>query len=237
MYYIISLLILIAISVLIICFMGKFTNTKLTNLIFVLIVVVCHWVHVIKIYFDVGAHDWNFLNTLPVANISPFMFCIVPFIFILPSKIKKYFLILISLLSVGMFLSPIISCSYFASINYKFHFSFLLDFVAHLSLFLLGIYLVKSKQIELKLKDSVVSGSIILCVGGGMLILNCIFDTSFWGLSLNGKHSIYNQVIVSNSYLSALLYFTGLIVVLILGFCFNKLLNFKCHLKSKKELQ
>ena len=50
-----------------------------------------------------------------------------------------------------------------------------------------------------------------------MLILNVIFDKAFFGLSLNGRHNIYNMVLVDNSYLSALIYFVGLGAVLALG--------------------
>ena len=57
--------------------------------------------------------------------------------------------------------------------------------------------------------------------------LYVIFDNAFFGLSLFGKHNIYNMVIVDNSYLSALLYFIGLIGVTLLGYGFNMLLSRK----------
>ena len=57
-----------------------------------------------------------------------------------------------------------------------------------------------------------------------MIILNLIFDTSFFGLSLRGKHSIYNMVLVSNSFLSAFIYFTGLAIVLAISFVLQKIL-------------
>ena len=56
-----------------------------------------------------------------------------------------------------------------------------------------------------------------------MMILNVVFDTAFFGLSLNGKHNIYNNVLVLNSYLSAFLYFFGLCGVLLMGFGFSKI--------------
>ena len=207
--------------------MPKFTNAKWTNFVFFLIIFLSYLGLVLKVYFDVGASDWNFQNTLPTANVSPFMFCTTPIYFILPKKAKEYYLLLISLLSVGMFLSGTLGCVYYASINYKFHPHFLLDFSAHFAMFLWGIYIIKSNQAELKLKKCLISGSIIFGVAIIMLILNAIFDTTFFGLNLNGKHNIYNNVLVSNSYLSALIYFSGLMAVLLLGFLFNKLLNLK----------
>ena len=232
MAYILCLIALYVCSILIMIFMHKFKNTKLTNLIFCLTVFVLYIICVIIVYLKAGFNDWNFQNSLPVANVSPFMFSVVPLYFVLPKKAKSYFMLLIALLSVGMFLSPTFSCIFNAMRNYKFHVSFMLDYVAHFALCLWGVYIIKSKQAELKIKDSIFSGSIIVCVAIVMLIINIIFDTAFFGLNLNGKHSIYNMVLVSNSYLSALLYFVGLISVLVMGFLFNKLLNLK---RSKKD--
>ena len=58
-----------------------------------------------------------------------------------------------------------------------------------------------------------------------MLLLNVAFDTAFFGLSLNGKHNIYNMVLVSNSYLSACIYFLGVGVVLLLGVALCKIVE------------
>ena len=51
-----------------------------------------------------------------------------------------------------------------------------------------------------------------------MLVLNVAFDKAFFGLSLNGKHNIYNVVLTDSSYLSAALYFIGLCGVLLMGY-------------------
>ena len=87
-----------------------------------------------------------------------------------------------------------------------------------------GIYIVISDQTVKKVKDYIISGSIIVGVAVVMMILNVIFDTSFFGLSLNGKHNIYNVVLVDNSYLSAFIYFAGLVVVLVAGTFYSKFL-------------
>lgn len=229
--YIVTLCILIILCIVVIILMPEFKNSKITNLFFIIITYICYISLALIIYLDVGFYDWNFQNVLPTANVSPFMFFILPIYFILPKTPKKYYLLLISLLSVGMFLSPFINCIYFHSISYTFHPHFLLDYIAHLSLFLWGIYIIKSQQVELNIKNTLISSSIIISVALTMMIINVIFDTSFFGLSLYGKHNIYNQVIVSNSYLSALIYFAGLIVVLLLGFSLQLLVN-KINKKS-----
>ena len=131
---------------------------------------------------------------------------------------------LIALLSVGMFLSPSIALIRNGAIGYRFLPHFLLDYLAHYVLSLWGVYIIYSKQVELKVKDSLIAGSIIVVVALIMMIVNVLFDTSFFGLSLNGKHNIYLTVLTDNSLLSALMYFSGLVVVMILGFFCQKLL-------------
>jgi hypothetical protein len=206
-------------------------NYKFFNFVFVASVFIPYVLLCIKIYKDVGFYDWNFQNALPVANVSPFMFAIVPLVLILPKKVKKHLLLLISLLSVGMFVSTVLSCMYNAIINYKFHWHFMLNYLSHFMLSLFGVYLIRSGQVELKCKNCLISSSIIFCVATFMMVLNVIFDTSFFGLSLNGKHNIYNNVLVENSYVSALLYYCGLAGVLLLGYFYSKM-----HQKRRQKI-
>ena len=212
--------------------MKHMKNTKVWNLVFVCVVfllyIICVWV----IYKKSGINDWNFKNVLPTANVSPFMFASSLLILVLPKNIKQYFLVLVSLLSVGMVLSGVINCIYNAVINYNFHIHFFLDYLAHFVLSLWGVYIVKSEQVELNKKNCFIGSFLIYCVLAVMLVLNVVFDRAFFGLSLNGKHNIYNMVLVSNSYLSALIYIVGLGLVLFLGYCLHKTLNYK-KFKSK----
>lgn len=231
--YILTLVVMLLIYGVFIYLMKRFANTKLTNVSFCFIAFILYLSLVLVVYLDVGFYDWNFQNTLPVANVSPFMFFVSPFCLILPTKARKYFFTLVSLLSIGMLLSPLIGCIRNQVINYAFHPHFLLDYFAHLSLSLWGIYLYLSNQTLLKVKDNILGGSIIVIVALIMLILNVIFDTAFFGLSLNGKHNIYNVVLVDSSYLSVLIYFICLIIVLIIGYFYLKLIkritkNAKC---------
>lgn len=234
--YLVSIGVFTCLSVLMIYLFKYFKKKPLTNIIFVSIITPCYIALVVRIYFSVGFNDWNFTNALPIANVSPFMFFILPLFFALPKVPRKYFGILIALLCVGMFISPTASCIRYFSINYKFHAHFLLDLVSHYGLFLWGIYLVHSKQVELNVRDSLIGGSIIVAVALTMLIINAIFRTGYFGLHLYGKHNIYNVVLVDNSFLSALIYFTGLISALILGFFFQKgLLMLMNKLKHSEE--
>ena len=223
--YLVCIAVLYLAFVLILFLMKHFKNEVLTNAIFCSLIVFSYLGVVLIAYYQNGVDDWNFQNTLPTANVSPFMFAACPLFFLLPKSIRVYFSTLISLLTVGMILSPTFSCIFFFIRNYSFHFQFFLDYAAHIAMALWGVYLVWSKQASLKKIDCIIGGGIIVFVAFIMMILNTFFDTSFFGLNLSGKHHIYNQVLVSNSFLSAGIYFLGLFAALFAGYFFQKLLS------------
>ena len=220
--YILTLFCLLGIYGVSVFFIDKLKPIKTVNLIFPLSIFALYLALVLTVYFDVGFNDWNFQNTLLVANVSPFMFTIMPIVILMPKKINKYFYLLISLLSVGMLFSTVFGCLYNAIINYAFHPHFLLDYLAHILLSLWGVYFVKTNQVDISFKNSIISSLIIILVAVIMLLINLIFDTAFFGLSLTGKHNIYNVVLTSSSIVSAIIYFIGLISVLVLGYLYQK---------------
>lgn len=235
--YVLALFVLCFIYVMCILLMNRMHNTKLFNLIFiafVYITYVCSCVYIYKT--DTDPTRWNFLNTLPFANISPFMFSIMPILIVLPKKFKEPVYLLISMLTVGMFIASVFGCVGNAVRCYKFHFHFMLDYLSHFVLSAFGIYLIRTKQVKLTPKNGIISGSIIISVAIVMLVLNYFFDTAFFGLSLKGKHNIYNMVLVDNSYLSALIYFLGLIFVLSLGYVLCKIIS-KDRFKIKTKIK
>ena len=224
--YILTLVVFCFLFAVSIYLMKYIRNIQLFNLIFIALVYIPYICVCIIVYkTDTDINRWNFLNTLPVANVSPFMFSIMPILLILPKKIREYVYLLISMLTVGMFLSPAFGCIGNAMRNYNFHFHFALDYLSHFALSAFGIFLIRSKQAKFNSKNCIISGSIIFSVATIMLLLNVIFDKAFFGLSLNGKHNIYNMVLVNNSYLSALIYYIGLACVLMLGMAVCKLFN------------
>ena len=216
-------------------FMKHFYNRRITELAFILAVFVPYVCLSVTVLRDVGFNDWNYRNTLPVANVSPFMFATLPIVLVLPKSIKKHVLLLISLLSVGMVFSSVLGCVDRAAINYKFHLHFMLDYVSHFALSLYGVYIVRTRQAIPSVKSSLKSGAIILSIALIMMGLNVIFDTSFFGLSLNGKHNIYNNVLFKSSYLSAFVYLLGLSFVLFLGYLYMKLVFCKCSVISENS--
>lgn len=202
-------------------------NQKWINVLFPILVFLPYLYGVIYMYIDVGVKDWNFLNTLPTANVSPFMYCLSLLTIVLPKKAKEYVFTLIALLSLGVFCAGMLTCVFNAMRDYAFHWTIALDSFAHVALSLFGIYLVKSGQASIEMKHSVFSGLIIVGVAVVMLVLNLIFHTSFFGLNLYGNHNIYNMVLFANGYVSAVMYFVGLGCILTAGYFYQKLLQRK----------
>ena len=224
--YILALVVLCIVFVIGLCVMKYVRNYKLGNFIFIAVIYLSYLALVLYVYkTDDDPTRWNFLNTLPCANVSPFMFSIMPLLLVLPKKIRAHVYLLVSLLAVGMFFSTLLGCVGNALRGYNFHWHFMLDYIAHIVLALFGIYLILTGQTKPNAKNFIKSTSIIYVVATTMLILNVIFDTSFFGLSLNGKHNIYNMVIVENSYLSAVIYYLGVGIVLGLGYGLCKLID------------
>ena len=200
------------------------------NIVFPFVIFLPYLYVVIAMYLDVGFHDWNFQNTLPTANVSPFTFCLTLLTLVMPKKAKECVYTLIALLSLGVFVAGLLTCVSNAARDYAFHWTITLDSVAHVLLSLFGVYLVKSGQVRLEPRKCLFSGLLIVGVAVVMLALNLIFHTAFFGLSLYGEHNIYNMVLVENGYLSAGVYFVGLCAVLTVGYFYQK------GLKSLKKL-
>lgn len=225
MIYIVLISVLVLAYAGVVWLMDRIKNTKRANLVFCGITFFFYALYLLKLMSNVGYNNYYFLESLPTANISPFMFGAIPIIFFSRGRVQKHLNLLVSLLSIGMLLSPILNAIMYAIKDTTFGIIFVFDYIAHLSLSLWGIYLVKSGQTRLNVRDSIISSLIILGICDIMIILNLIFDTSFFGLSLTGKHHIYYNVITSNSFLSALIYFIGLCAVLFAGFASCKWLS------------
>lgn len=224
MWYLISLIILFFIYAIGIIFIKQINRNKIIDILIPILIFTLYLVCVLYLYNTAGISDWNFLNALPTANVSPFMFCSVIIIILLPENIKKYGYTLISFLSLGMFCAGAIALIFNAIRDYNFYWNFVLDSVIHVLLSLYGIYLAKTVQIFKTKNKQVISCFVIIFVALTMLILNLIFKTSFFGLSLNGGHNIYNVVLCNSSILSAIIYFVGLSIVLFSGYIFQKII-------------
>lgn len=232
MGYLISFFLLVGLFLTGVLFLPKIKNRKAANAHFISAVFFCYLALMLYSLKENGPYDWNFHVTLPTANVSPFTFSTLILYYILPKKAKPYHLTLISLLTVGMFLSPTLSIFSRIFSHYAFHAQFLLDYAAHYLLCLFGIYLVKSGQVTAKKRNCLIGGGTLLGVALFMLILNAVFGTAFFGLSLGEDYNIYNIKAVSSPVLSAILYFIGLFAVLFAGYLVLKYVSAK---ETKKE--
>lgn len=223
--YAITLALIIGLYPLGIWSIGKIKRQRLFTVLFPIAVLLLYGVCVLKIGLDVGVHDWNFHNTLPTANISPFTYCLTAVIVLFPQNTRKYLYALVAMLSLGLLSAGMINCVFNIARSSKFYWDIGLDSLLHAAVSFFGIYLVRTEQAKLDGKTCIVGGIIIYGVAVCMMILNVIFHTAFFGLSVYGEHNIYNVVICKSGYLSALVYFLGLGVVLALGTLFQKGIN------------
>ena len=228
MKYLIVFAVLLAIyivGVLLSKYLAKYRNV--VNILFVIAIFASYFYVVRYMYYDVGPEDWNFKNTLPTANVSPFMFCLTPIILVMPKAIRKYLMTLVVLLSLGMVVAGLGGALGFVARNYKFHWHITMDCFAHILLSLWGVYLLKSGQVELTPKKALRGGAIIVSVALIMLVLNLIYHKAFFGLSPYGEHNIYNIRFFENGVISIIVYFLGLGFVLCAGYFYQKVLNLK----------
>ena len=177
MKYLIVFAVLLAIyivGVLLAKYLAKYKNV--VNVLFVIAIFMSYLYIVRYMYYDVGPDDWNFRNTMPTANVSPFMFCLTPFILIMPKTIRKYLMTLVVLLSLGMVVAGLGGALGFVARNYKFHWHITMDCLAHVLISLWGVYLLKSGQVELTPKKAIRAGAIIVSVALIMLVLNLILN-------------------------------------------------------------
>ena len=228
MKYLIVFAVLLAIyivGVLLAKYLAKYKNV--VNVLFVIAIFMSYLYIVRYMYYDVGPDDWNFRNTMPTANVSPFMFCLTPFILIMPKTIRKYLMTLVVLLSLGMVVAGLGGALGFVARNYKFHWHITMDCLAHVLISLWGVYLLKSGQVELTPKKAIRAGAIIVSVALIMLVLNLIYHKAFFGLSLYGEHNIYNVRFFESGVVSTIAYFLGLGFVLCSGYFYQKILNLR----------
>ena len=89
--YIYALLLLCASYALVFYLMKHFHSLRAMEFVFVGLVFIPYVCLSLVVLRDVGFNDWNYRNTLPVANVSPFMFALMPIVFVLPQRVKKHF--------------------------------------------------------------------------------------------------------------------------------------------------
>jgi len=197
----------------------KFCDIDFPALIFIL-----YFIEIVLLLVDVKIEDWSYLTLLPLGNVGPFMFFTLPFYFLLPKKVRKYVLTLVALLSPAMLLYGIMRGVTLVVAGTKAYASYVLDIICHVVFAVYGVYLVRSEQVDIDIKRSLIAGAILFGVSILMLILNAIFRTSFFGLSVYGEHNLYNIIYIKSAVLSIFVFFIAFAALLTIGYFFQKYL-------------
>jgi hypothetical protein len=138
-----------------------------------------------------------------------------------------------------MFFIPMILAAFVPNIidtingNNYFTFSTIVDSIAHLSFGLFTYYLMKSGQVRIDKRNLGFYIVNCLVVVIGIIMINLIFRTKFFGLSFFGKHNIYRLVISDSALVSCMVYVAGLLLVVLGGYLIYKIVTRK---GSKKEI-
>ncbi|MBP5404350.1 MAG: hypothetical protein J6Y74_00115 [Clostridia bacterium] len=225
-YYVLAVLISIVLYALGLVFMKYLVKyRKFSDVDFPFGIFVLYFIELVLLLVEAGVEHWNDLTLLPLGNIGPFMFFTLPFLFLLPKRIRKYYLTLVVLLSPAMLIYGLFDGILLVISGRQAYATYVIDIFAHTLFAVYGVYLVRSGQVDFEVKRSLISGSIILAVALLMLVLNAIFRTSFFGLSLYGEHNIYGIILLKSAALSVILYFLIVSVALVVGYFFGKYLS------------
>ncbi len=225
-YYILAVLLSIVLYAIGLVFMKYLVKyRKFSDIDFPFMIFILYFIEIVLLLVEAGVENWDYFTLLPLGNIGPFMFFTLPFLFLLPKKVRKYYLTLVVLLSPAMLIYGLFDGIVLVISGRQAYATYVIDIFAHALFAVYGVYLVRSGQVDFDVKKSLISGSVILGVALLMLVLNAIFRTPFFGLSLYGEHNIYNIIFLKSAALSIILYFVGVAVALVIGYFFGKYLS------------
>ena len=196
----------------------------ISDIDFPAVIFVLYFIEIVLLLVGVDVKDWSYLTLLPFGNIGPLVFFAIPFLFFLPKKVRRYGFTIIALLSPAMLVYGIMHGIMLVVAGTKVFAAYVLDIFCHALCALYGIYLVRTEQVDFDVKKSLISGAVVFAVAILMLVLNAIFHTSFFGLSVYGDHNIYNVFVLDSAVLSVFLYFIIVGAALVVGYFFQKYL-------------
>lgn len=213
-----TLIVVFFTSVALIVFYFYKVDPRYGNLFFVILNIVFFLGFYLNDYYTSSSFSFMTLD-----NISPFTFTVIPLIYIMHDKIKKFFLPAVAFLSVGMFCAMIITpqYSYLFSFNNVASFAYTLDALCHLNCSLFGIYLIASGQVKLTFKNLGKAAIFMYSVITFVVIINALFHTNYFGMCPYGGYSIYMLNLFEDYWSTLLAYLVGVLFVLFAGFGIN----------------
>ena len=202
------------ITLILICLYKDHITIKIGNALFIIVDAILYLVWNIS-YAEKGWLDNGFMT---LANISPFIFTVIPLTVFMKKSIREYAYSAIAFLHLGLFLATLISPEYVVIFNYKTEatFAYAAEAMCHIWAALFGMYLMITKQVEISFKGWLRSIVFTLSAVSFGVTLNLILDTHCFNMNPN-DYSIYMLDIFGSFGATLTAYYLGIIVVLTLG--------------------
>lgn len=201
-------------TLILICLYKNQVNIKIGNAFFIAVDAILYLLWNIS-YAEKGWLDGGFMT---LANISPFIFTVIPLTLFMKKSVKEYAYSAIAFLHLGLFLATLISPEYVVIFDYKTEatFAYAAEAMCHIWAALFGLYLIITKQVELNFKSWLKSIVFMLSIVGFGVITNLFLDTRCFNMNPN-NYSIYFLDIFGSFGATLTAYYLGIIVVLTLG--------------------
>lgn len=202
-------------SLLLICLYKEHINIKIGNLVFVILDVLFFFCWNYAGY-QAGWLDNGFMT---LGNISPFIFTLIPFTYIMKDKVKEFAFSAIACLWLGMFIAMYVSpeYAYLFGFNHEANFLYTSEAVCHMLTSLFGIYLIVTGQVRVEIKTPLKAVVFMYLVIGFGVFLNFVFHKSHFGMDPYGDYSIYMIDIFGSFEATFIAYLIGVFLVLLLG--------------------
>lgn len=214
------------VSLTLICFYKEHINTKIVNIVFIVLDVIFYFVWNVGMY----RQGWLEKGFKTLENISPMIFTVIPLTLFMNEKTKEYALSAVAFLWIGMFFALFISPEHSYIFNFKREASVLYtgEALCHMLASLFGIYLILTGQVKTDIRNllkSIVFMYSVICFG---VILNYFFHKGNFGMNPYGDYAIYFIDIFGTFEATFVAYLLGVLVVLLAGWEFGILLNKLC---------
>ena len=202
------------ITLVLICLYKDRINLKTGNIFFIVVDAVLYLIWNIS-YAEKGWLDNGFMT---LANISPFIFTVIPLTVFMKDKVKDFAYSAIAFLHFGLFLATLISPEYVVIFDYKTEatFAYAAEAMCHIWSALFGLYLMVTKQVEINFKSWLRSIIFVLSAVSFGVMLNFILDTHCFNMNPN-SYSIYMLDIFGSFWATLAAYYLGIVVILTLG--------------------
>ena len=203
------------ITLTLICVYREKINTKICNLIFVIVDIVFFFC------WTFAGYQKGWLNDgfLTLDNISPMVCTMIALIYLMNDKVRVACLSMVAFLAAGMFCAMYISPeqAYLFSFYEQANFIYASEASCHLVCSLFGFYLVLTDQIKPNLRYWKYGLIFTFSVVGFGVLLNFIFHKDFFGMNPYGHYSIYFVDIFGSFWATLFAYLVGILLVLTIG--------------------